>query len=357
MEVFDWLANMESPSRGAQLDRVEVRFKNGRKGFYKNAGGFQLYMGESVVVAGAPGFDIGQVSLTGELVRVQMRKKGVSLGDSDIRKIYRIATERDLEIWDRAKGRERETMLKSRTIASGLGLEMKISDVEYQGDGTKATFYYTAAGRVDFRELIKALTGCFGVRVEMKQIGHRQEAARLGGLGSCGRELCCSTWLNDFRSVTTAAARYQQLSINPQKLAGQCGKLKCCLNYELDAYLDVLKRLPNTNVVLQTEKGNAVIQKLDVFRELFWYAYEDELLNWVKLTATAVAEIISRNEKGEKAVSLAEFAVDETSEIREFENAVGRDEYDPPFKTRRTHPKRQAYHHRNKPNSRNGKSR
>ncbi len=339
MEVFDWLDNMKSPSRAGQSDVVEVRFKNGRKGFYKNAKGGALCVGEAVVVAGDPGCDVGQVSLTGELVRIQMRKKGVSLGDSGIRKIYRRAAERDLEIYDRARARERETMLKSRVIASELGLEMKISDVEYQGDGTKATFYYTAAGRVDFRALIKELVARFGVRVEMRQVGYRQEAARLGGLGSCGRELCCSTWLGDFRSVTTAAALYQQLSINPQKLAGQCGKLKCCLNYELDAYLDVLKKLPDTNVVLQTQKGNAIIQKLDVFRELFWYAYEDEPLNWVKLTAAAVNAIISRNEKGKKTVSLEEFAVDETAEIKAIQNAVGLDELAPPFKRKDRRPR------------------
>ena len=230
LSVFDWLSNMTLPGNETPFNIYEVRFKNGRKHFFKNTEKLSISMGDVVAVEGSPGHDIGVVSLGGELVKVQMKKRKVSIDSEEIKKIYRKASQRDIEIWEKARNRELETQKRGREILGRLGLKMKLSDVEFQGDGNKATFYYTAEARVDFRQLIKDLAGAFSIRVEMKQVGARQEAARLGGVGSCGRELCCSTWLTDFRKVTTSAARYQQLSLNPLKLAGQCGKLKCCLN-------------------------------------------------------------------------------------------------------------------------------
>jgi len=240
LEVYDWLGNMELPSGQPQFDMIEVQFKSTRKGFFRR-GVINVIKGDVVAVEANSGHDIGVVSLTGELVRMQMKKKKVLTNSDSIRKIYRKAQQADLDKWIKARELEHPTMIKARKFAGELDLNMKISDVEYQADNTKATFYYTAEDRVDFRELIKKMADEFKIRVEMKQIGVRQEAGRLGGIGSCGRELCCSTWLTDFRSVSTSAARYQQLALNPAKLAGQCGKLKCCLNYELDSYLDALK--------------------------------------------------------------------------------------------------------------------
>lgn len=265
LTVFDWLSNMELPTGQKPYNIVEVRFKNGRKHFFKNEKNFHLTIGEVVAVEGNPGHDIGTVSLTGELVKIQMRKKNVDPDSDLVKKIYRKATEKDIKIWEEARAREIDTQKRGREIIIKLGLQMKLSDVEYQGDGNKATFYYTADERVDFRQLIRDLASAFSIRVEMKQVGLRQEAARLGGVGSCGRELCCSTWLTDFRKVNTAAARYQQLSLNPLKLAGQCGKLKCCLNYELDTYLDSLKSFPSQNTILKTEKGLGIFGKNGYF--------------------------------------------------------------------------------------------
>ena len=250
LAVFDWLSNMTLPSGQERFDIFEVRFKNGRKHFYRNAENLTISMGDVVAVESSPGHDIGVVSLAGELVKVQMKKRNITLDSDEIKKIYRKATQKDIDIWQAARDKEEETQRKGREILGRLGLQMKLSDVEYQGDGNKATFYYTAETRVDFRQLIRDLASAFSVRVEMKQVGARQEAARLGGVGSCGRELCCSTWLTDFRKVTTSAARYQQLSLNPLKLAGQCGKLKCCLNFELESYLDALKPFPKQELVL-----------------------------------------------------------------------------------------------------------
>ena len=229
LSVFDWLANMALPAGQEPMDIVEVRFKNGRKHFYKNHEKLQISIGDVIAVEGNPGHDIGTVSLTGELIKVQLKRKGIALDSDEIKKVYRKATQKDIDVWNAARDKEYETQYKGREILGKLGLKMKLSDVEYQGDGNKATFYYTADDRVDFRQLIRDFASTFGIRVEMKQVGLRQEAARLGGVGSCGRELCCSTWLTDLRKVNTTAARYQQLSLNPQKLAGQCGKLKCCL--------------------------------------------------------------------------------------------------------------------------------
>ncbi|WP_139956989.1 PSP1 domain-containing protein [Flavicella sediminum] len=326
LAVFDWLSNMALPSGQKPLDLVEVRFKNGRKHFFRNVNNFQLTIGEVIAVEGSPGHDIGTVSLTGELVRVQMKKKKVAEDSEEIKKIYRKATQKDIEIWQAARAKEEETQKRGREILGRLGLKMKLSDIEFQGDGNKATFYYTAEERVDFRQLIKDLASAFRVRIEMKQVGLRQEAARLGGVGSCGRELCCSTWLTDFRKVNTASARYQQLSLNPQKLAGQCGKLKCCLNFELDSYLDALKGFPKQDTVLETEKGRAYFVKMDIFKGLLWYTSKEEGSKWFQLTLEQVNEIITLNKAGEKGATLEELESELVVETKiDFENVVGQD--------------------------------
>ncbi len=339
LAVFDWLSNMTLPSGEAPFNIFEVRFKNGRKHFYRNTGKTPITMGSVVAVEGSPGHDIGVVSLAGELVKVQMRKRNVTADSEDVKKIYRKATQKDIDVWQHARGREIETQRKGREIISRLGLKMKLSDVEFQGDGNKATFYYTADERVDFRQLIRDLASAFSIRIEMKQVGMRQEAARLGGVGSCGRELCCSTWLTDFRKVNTASARYQQLSLNPLKLAGQCGKLKCCLNFELDSYLDALKQFPKQDTVLKTEKGNAVFIKMDIFKKLIWYTYKDEQFKWFKLSLDQVLEIIELNSNDELGSPLEDYESEIAEEIAvDFENAVGQDSltrFDKPKKPKR----------------------
>lgn len=338
LAVFDWLSNMTLPSGEAPFNIYEVRFKNGRKHFYRNTEKITLSMGDVVAVESSPGHDIGVISLAGELVKVQMRKRKVIAGSEDVKRIYRKATQKDIDTWQEARGREQETQRKGREIISKLGLEMKLSDVEYQGDGNKATFFYTAEGRVDFRQLIRDLASAFSIRVEMRQVGMRQEAARLGGVGSCGRELCCSTWLTDFRKVNTAAARYQQLSLNPLKLAGQCGKLKCCLNFELDSYLDGLKDFPKQDVVLKTEKGDAVFVKMDIFKKLLWYTYKEQSFKWFKLTLEQVNEIIELNDNEELASPLEDYELDVEEDKKDFENVVGQDSltrFDTPKKPRR----------------------
>ena len=326
LSVFDWLSNMSLPQGMEPFNCVEVRFKNGRKHFFKNPENLSLSIGDVVATEAAPGHDVGVVSLTGELVRVQMKKKKVKLDSPEVLKVYRKATQRDLDIWQEARDKEEKMKVRAREIAIRLNLQMKISDIEFQGDASKATFYYTAEERVDFRQLIKEFAREFNTRIEMRQIGFRQEASRLGGIGSCGRELCCSTWLTDFRSVNTSAARYQQLSLNPQKLAGQCGKLKCCLNYELDTYLDALKDFPKSDTKLYTKKGNAVCQKIDIFKGLLWYAYEGDWSNWHTLTAEQANKIIKANTKKEPINSLEEFAVQVELESKpDFNNVVGQD--------------------------------
>ncbi len=325
LTVFDWLSDMELPAGHNPFECLEVRFKNGRKEFYRNVNNIPLQMGDIVAVEGDPGHDIGSVSLTGELVRFQMKKKGIKPDHKDIKKLYRKANQKDIDTWQQARDKEQNTMIRTRQIAQDLGLVMKISDVEYQGDRSKATFYYTADDRVDFRELIKLLASEFRVRIEMKQIGSRQEAGRVGGIGSCGRELCCTTWLTDFRSVNTAAARYQQLSLNPQKLAGQCGKLKCCLNYELDSYLEALKEFPDTGINLQTKKGDASFQKMDIFKRKLWYAYLENGIEWVALDLDKVNEIITQNKTGQKPDSLEEMVEIVPSQNPNYENVVGQD--------------------------------
>jgi cell fate regulator YaaT (PSP1 superfamily) len=328
LTVFDWLSDMQLPGNKAPFSIVEVRFKNGRKEYFKNVNGLRLYMGDVVAVEGTPGHDIGAVSLTGELVRMQLKKRRIKENSSAVKKLYRKANSRDIEIWRKAQGRERETLLRTRQIVDELGLNMKMSDVEYQGDNSKAIFYYTAEERVDFRELIKVLAGEYRIRVEMRQIGSRQEAAKIGGIGSCGRELCCSTWLTDFRSVNTAAARYQQLSLNPSKLAGQCGKLKCCLNYELDTYLDALNKFPDTQKNLKTAKGEAIFQKMDIFKELLWYTYKEQPGEWIAIKLEDVKKIMAMNDRQELPESLELYDVAAQQELQKvgYENVVGQDD-------------------------------
>lgn len=295
MNAYDWLSNMDVP-RSMRYDVVEIKFKGGRKEYFRNANNLDLYTGDFVVCEMASGYHIGSVSLQGELVRLQMIKKGLKDND-ELRKILRVSTERDLEKHQQAIARDMPTMYRVREISKELKLQMKMSDVEFQSDNTKATFYYSADDRVDFREMIKFLASEFKIRVEMKQISLRQEAARVGGIGSCGRELCCSTWLTDFRAIPTSAARYQNLSLNPAKLSGQCGRLKCCLNYELETYLDALSDIPTVEKPLKTEKGIAVLQKTDIFRRIMWFSYNNDI-NWHSLPIHQVVEIMKMNEKG-----------------------------------------------------------
>ena len=355
LTVFDWLSNMTLPNGATPFNWVEVRFKNGRKVYYKNLENLTLSIGDVVATQAASGHDIGMVTLSGELVKVQMKRKKISETPEEVFKIYRKASQRDIDTWVEAREKEETMKVKARQFAIDLRLKMKISDIEFQGDASKATFYYTADERVDFRELIKLFAREFRTRIEMKQVGLRQEAARLGGIGSCGRELCCSTWLTDFRSVSTSAARYQQLSLNPLKLAGQCGKLKCCLNYELDSYLDALKAFPKTEVKLRTEKGTAVCQKTDIFKGHMWYAYEGEWMNWHKLTTAQANEIIAANAKKEKVESLEDYASELIEEAKvDFENVVGQDSltrFDKPKSNNRRKKNRSKNTNRNQKNT------
>jgi cell fate regulator YaaT (PSP1 superfamily) len=328
LDVFDWLGNMSLGEGVTAFDMYEVRFKNSRKGFFRNSNNLSLQVGDVVVVEASPGYDVGVISVGGELARIQIRKKAPDLKPLESKKILRIANQIEIDKWIQGRTLEKDVMYQARSLAVNLKLEMKISDVEYQADLSKATFYYTAEGRVDFRQLIKDMADKFKIRVEMRQIGSRQEASRLGGIGSCGRELCCSTWLTDFRTVSTSAARYQQLSLNPQKLAGQCGKLKCCLNYELDMYMDAIKEFPKSDVRLKTEKGNAFHIKTDVFKRQMWFAYEGEM-GLIALTPDKVKDIIKMNKDGKLPKDLKEYT--ESKEKAEkvvepgYENVVGQD--------------------------------
>lgn len=312
LSVFDWLSDIHNPSQNI-CDFVEVRFKNDRKFFYKNVNQLTLHIGSIVTVEANSGHDVGVVSLTGELVKIQMKKKRSS--EDSAPKIYRIANQKDVEIWQEVRKKEDSIKVEARKISHRLGLDMKITDIEYQGDGSKITFYYIADSRVDFRQLIKEYASSFRSKIDMKQIGFRQEAAKVGGIGSCGRELCCSTWLTDFRSVNTNAARYQQLSINPQKLAGQCGKLKCCLNYELDSYLDVLSNFPSSSTTLDTEKGRAFCIKIDVFKKKMWFAYVENSIAWYDFDIAMVKNFISINKKGEKIAPLEDLKQPDISTV------------------------------------------
>lgn len=294
MNSFDWLANMDLPA-DQKFNIVEVRFKNGSKGFYRNSSRLDLVTGEPVIVEAQSGYHLGHIALQGELVRLQMLKKKVS-EESELPNILRIATEKDLEKFKETQERNLPTMFRARQIILEQGLQMKLSDVEFQADNTKATFFYSAETRIDFRELIKILAAEFKIRVEMRQISLREEAGRVGGIGVCGRELCCSTWLTDFKSVTTSAARYQNLSLNPAKLSGQCGRLKCCLNYELDTYIEAVKDFPSVES-LQTQQGIVSLKKTDIFRKIMWFGYENDS-NWISLDLERVKEIMAMNEKG-----------------------------------------------------------
>lgn len=276
MNAFDWLMNLPISDQETACKVIEVSFNQGsRKDFFRNATIQNFEKGDLIAVEGISGFDVGEVSLTGEIVRIQMKKRGIGEYDSELKKVLRRASDKDIEIWQQNKAREKEALIQTRAITKQLNLDMKMSEVEIQADGRKATFFYIADDRVDFRELIKILAREFKVKVEMRQIGARQEAAKVGGVGSCGRELCCSTWLTDFKSVNTTAARYQNLSINQSKLSGQCGRLKCCLNYELDTYLDALQHFPDNADLLQVGKGNATLIKKDIFKNIMWYVLPD----------------------------------------------------------------------------------
>ncbi len=324
---WDWLADV--PPDVLERDLVEVHFKNTRKGIYQNVNHLKLRKGDVVAVEASPGHDIGIVTLTGELVMKRLRASNIDPSKENFRKIYRIAKPADLEKWKEAISLEHDTMLRARRIAADLGLNMKIGDVEYQGDKTKAIFYYIADERVDFRELIKVLAEEFRVRIEMRQIGARQEAGRIGGIGTCGRELCCASWMNRFVSVSTSAAKYQELSLNPLKLAGQCGKLKCCLNYELDVYLDAQKNFPPADVVLETLEGNYYHQKTDIFKRVMWYSSDPHSpVNLVPVPVERVEEIRQMNREGKKPDRLAggfQLAEGKKEESFDFENVVGQD--------------------------------
>lgn len=312
LNSFNWLTDMELPL-DSRFDVVEVRFKNGKKEFFRNINRLSLHNGDPVIVDVPNGHHLGHVALQGELVRLQMLKKSIT-NDDQIKSIYRIASEKDITRYKEAIQKEQPTLHRTREIISELKLNMKLTDVEYQADGTKATFYYSADDRVDFRELIKRLASEFRIRVEMRQISLRQEASRLGGIGSCGRELCCSTWLTEFKSVTTTAARYQNLSLNPSKLSGQCGRLKCCLNYELDTYMDALKDIPEVTKPLITEKGEAKLQKTDIFKKIMWFGYDNEN-SWISIPVSRVNEILSLNADGKKPATLKEDAITPKDEI------------------------------------------
>lgn len=349
MNVFDWLSNMDLPPED-RFDIAEVRFKNGRKDFFRNKEKFTLITGDAVVVEVPNGHHIGYVSMQGELVRLQMQKKKILI-DDQIKKIYRLAHQKDLEKFEDVKKRELPTLYRTREIIRNLKLGMKLSDVEYQADNTKATFFYSADDRVDFRELIKILAAEFRIRVEMRQISLRQEAGRLGGIGVCGRELCCSTWLGDFKNVTTSAARYQNLSLNPSKLSGQCGRLKCCLNYELETYLEALQDIPRMEGPLLTEKGSAALQKTDIFRKIMWFGYSEEN-TWYPLNIQRVNEILKMNQEGNKPASLEENVVAEKIPLETLNSDLERMDKKFSNKSRRKKKKRKERRGGSKPNPR-----
>jgi len=341
----DWLKDISGSDD--KVDVVEIRFKNTRKDYFINVNQLKLQQGDLVAVEASPGHDIGIVSLTGELVYLQMKKYKVTTVNGELRKIYRHARPMDIEKWKEAIALEYETMIQARKIAANLNLTMKIGDVEYQGDGTKAIFYYIADGRVDFRQLIRDLADNFRIRIEMKQIGARQEAGRIGGIGPCGRELCCTTWISSFISVTTNAARYQDISLNPQKLAGQCGKLKCCLNYEVDSYIDAQKYFPPNHIPLQTEFGVYQFLKADIFKGIYWYSKKGDAPSaLVALPVETVKKVQKMNRAGqkpEKLVSEGILASDKAEDT--FLNMVGQEDIN-----RFNQPKKQQRKKRRNPN-------
>lgn len=321
LESYNWLREVEDLDIPEIL---EVRFKNTRKGFYRNVNGLRLKRGDIVAVEASPGHDLGIVSLAGRIVEKQQKHAKYQEDKEELRKVYRKAKQLDIDKWKEAIGREEETMLRSRKIAADLGLSMKIGDVEYQGDGTKAIFYYIADERVDFRELIKVLAESFRIRIEMKQIGARQEAGRIGGIGTCGRELCCSTFITNFVSVSTHSARVQEVALNPQKLAGQCGKLKCCLNYELAGYEDARKNFPDTSINLKTKQGEAFHLKTDVYRGIMWYGTSQgggQAL--VPIPAERVSEIQSMNRNGKEPDTLIELSIPDSTSALDYTSGAG----------------------------------
>lgn len=354
LEEYNWLKGI---SQAQYANLFEVRFKNTRKGFYENTSGQSIKMGDLVIVEAQSGHDLGIVTLEGPIVGRQMKCKGIDPENTVFKKIYRKAKSFDIEKWQEAIAREQETMIRARQIAIELGLDMKIGDVEFQGDGTKAIFYYIADGRVDFRQMIKVFAEEFRIRVEMKQIGARQEAGLIGGLGICGRELCCANYITNFKSITTAAARCQDLSLNPQKLAGQCGKLKCCLNYEVATYLDAQSRIPRVIEPLEFKDGQAFLMKTDILQEIMYFSYDkNSLANLYPLAASEVWEIIKKNRRGEKPESLK---AEPEPEMPEFVTAVGDDSitrFDAPRRKRQNGNRRQGQRHgrRGGDNSRQG---
>lgn len=354
LDSYNWLEDIDSIIRDQKFDCVEIRFKNSRKDFFKLPTGLYLKRGDIVAVEASPGHDIGVVSLTGETARLQMIRKKRNPDAFDIKKVYRKARANDIDKWMNARGKEHDTMVRTRRIVGRLGLEMKINDVEYQGDGTKAIFYYTAEERVDFRLLIRELAEAFFTRIEMKQIGVRQESGRLGGIGPCGRELCCSSWMSRFKSVSTVSARTQNLSLNPQKLAGQCGKLKCCLNFEQEAYEEELKTFPDTKTNIKTKMGDAFFRKMDILKGILWYSYVEKPENFIALPKDVVIDIQQLNKDNNYPDSLEVYIDSEEDEVK-FDNVTGQDDV-----SRFDHvkPKKRKGQNRNKrrnskPNSRN----
>lgn len=350
LNVTDWLNDVCLPGNVDEL--VEVRFKNTRKDYFRNVNNLTLNVGDIIAVESNPGHDIGIISLMGELVFRQMKKHKANLINGEFKKIYRIAKSVDIDKWREAISLEHDTMIRSRKIAADLKLDMKIGDVEYQGDRTKAIFYYIADERVDFRQLIKILAETFHIRVEMKQIGARQEAGKIGGIGPCGREICCSSWMSNFYSVSTNAARYQDISLNPQKLAGQCGKLKCCINFEVDAYVDAQKDFPPTNVPLATDAGNYVFLKSDVFKGIYWYILQGNAPSAiVPLPVSKVKEVQRMNREGRRPdklsadMNIAPKKVEET-----FQNVVGQEDLNRFDKPRNRHHKKKRFGNRSKQN-------
>lgn len=355
LHVTDWLNDIKN--NGKPDDIVEVRFKNTRKDYYQNVNNLKLQVGDLIAVEANPGHDIGIISVMGELVSTQMKKRKVTLVNGEFRKVYRKVKSVDIDKWKEAISMEHQTMIRSRQITADLKLNMKIGDVEFQGDGTKAIFYYIADERVDFRQLIRVLAETFRIRIEMKQIGARQEAGRIGGIGPCGRELCCSTWLGNFVSVTTNAARYQEISLNPQKLAGQCGKLKCCLNFEVDSYIDAQKNFPQTQIPLETEKGTYVFFKVDVFNGLYWYSLRGNTpSNQIAVPVDRVKRIQNLNKLGKRPEDLISIRQEMQKKDNDtFLNMVGEEDltrFDRPKKpshSKKRHFNRNAYR---KPKSR-----
>ncbi len=346
LHVTDWMNDIQPLSQ--KTDLVEVRFKNTRKDYYENVNNLRLEVGDLVAVESSPGHDIGIVSLKGELVHLQMQKYKVTLNNGEYRKIYRKAKSNDIDKWKEAISREHQTMIRSRQISAELNLDMKIGDVEFQGDGTKAIFYYIADGRVDFRQLIKVLAETFHIRIEMKQIGARQEAGRIGGIGPCGREICCSSWLNNFVSVSTTAARTQEISLNPQKLAGQCGKLKCCLNFELSCYIDAQKDFPPTNIPLETQNGIYYFLKADIFNGIFLYTHQGDAPSaQITLSVSRVREIQQMNRKGMKPDKIV--SEDKKENIQDpdtFHNVVGQEDLNRFDRPRKMNRKKKRNFHR-----------